>query len=294
MHRPLIFSIVAASLALGGCGGGGVGSTPSPTPTPTASNSFPLFAGLSGTTTFTPAFLTDPTCCDPSVRTSGLTLTYDPRADSYTISLDGVTKSYGPSNLQSDARSDSFSFGIFNDSSLTFRTIRSGNVDLTYTKVADWRRYYNPNFTDEVFVLGVATSPSQMPRTGTATYSNLTIESEYDDFFGPNVANQNSTGTFTADFAAGTVATTLDLRTLNSPDTPLITLTGTGTIASGSNLFAGNLGGVSTGPRSAAVSGTFSGAFYGPGAAEMGLVFSAAGGTASQPVSVYGWAAGRK
>ena len=109
----------------------------------------------------------------------------------------------------------------------------------------------------------------------------------------------NSSATFSANFAAGTVQTEINLvptTTVNSqtatgngmqlltyalPAITLGTLSGTGSIATGTQRFSGTLT-ASVGPFS---NGNFGGAFFGPQAAEFGFAFAAVGPAAGTAVT---------
>ena len=132
-------------------------------------------------------------------------------------------------------------------------------------------------FDTGVFVIGQETSAASMPRTGSGTYSG--IVDGYASVGGAGYRLLGSSGTVSADFVSGTIATTLSLRgnsdfltgTLGSFQ-QLGTLAGTGTIASGTSNYSGSLTGFG-------MNGQFAGGFFGPAANETGYSFSASGGT---------------
>lgn len=132
-------------------------------------------------------------------------------------------------------------------------------------------------FNTGVFVLGQETAAASMPRTGTGSYSG--IVDGYASVGGSGYRLLGSTGTLSANFASGTIATTLSLQgnsdfltgTLGSVH-PFGTLDGGGTIASGTSHYSGNLSGFG-------MSGQFAGGFFGPTANETGYSFSASGGS---------------
>jgi hypothetical protein len=132
------------------------------------------------------------------------------------------------------------------------------------------------HFSTGVFVIGQETATASMPRTGTGSYSG--IVDGYASVGGAGYRLLGSTGTLSANFANGTIATTLVLQgnsdflngTLGSVR-PFGTLDGLGMFASGTSHYSGTLTGLG-------MSGQFAGGFFGPTANETGYSFSASGG----------------
>ena len=126
-----------------------------------------------------------------------------------------------------------------------------------------------------VFVIGQETAAANVPRTGSGNYSG--IVDGYASIGGTGYRLLGSTGTLSASFASGTIATTLSLRgnsdfltgTLGSVQN-FGTLNGTGTIAGGTSNYSGALTGLG-------MNGQFAGGFFGPVANETGYSFSATG-----------------
>jgi hypothetical protein len=120
------------------------------------------------------------------------------------------------------------------------------------------------NITNQAQIWGLKTA--SMPTTGTGSYDlkggiNAT---GYDGTRGWNF-RENSTGSFNVDFASGDIATALNLigETAGiTTTTDFGSFNGTGAITSGAD-FEGDFG-----PDSA-----FYGAFFGPGAEEIGYSF---------------------
>src|SRR5262249_47517504 len=123
---------------------------------------------------------------------------------------------------------------------------------------------------------GVPTGASDMPRTGSATYSAGTGGAAFQKKTNYTLRG-NSTATFSANLASNSVATALALAggaaTGDPPQPtpgPLVqfgTFNGTGTISSSGPGFTGTLSGAN------GVTGNFSGAFFGPKALEMGYAW---------------------
>jgi hypothetical protein len=119
-----------------------------------------------------------------------------------------------------------------------------------------------------------------MPKSGTANYQTAVhgVQIQAGAIYDLSTA---STATFSADFGAGTIATTLHLAgsrynpvtmtTGTEPPTDWGSYTGSGTIASGGPGFSGTL--TSTPSSSVSASGEFAGAFFGPQAKEMGYTW---------------------
>lgn len=107
-----------------------------------------------------------------------------------------------------------------------------------------------------------------MPTSGSASYQSdlygaVLIPAELEtQFF--TLGDGNGSATFNVNFASGVIDTLINLET-SSRD--FGDLTGTGAILSGGPAFNGTLTG--------AASGSFTGAFFGPVAQEMGYVFQA-------------------
>jgi hypothetical protein len=284
-------SAMAFSLLLSGCGGGGSGGVAS-TPPPT----YTKLADLSGNQTFQSAgthFI--PTLGQPSGYSSqkygsGVVIAYTASSDSYTLTApDGTTATFSsstnspPPNFTPPPNS----VVLFNGTgSLSVTAPVVNGVALSYTAVGVWG--HNQNGVQSVYfaVSGVPTIASDLPKSGTATYQTsvggiaVTLGSSF-----PQSLHANSTATFSANFGAGTVATTLHLVLggLNQPPIDLGSYSGTGTITSGGPGFFGTLASMASNPISA--TGEFSGAFFGPQATEMGYAWYLTGGIGAHGIT---------
>jgi hypothetical protein len=141
----------------------------------------------------------------------------------------------------------------------------------------------------QAFLTGTETIAGDAPRTGSATYRGIVDGQGTGRLLG-------STGSLTADFAAGTVTTSLSLQTARdfdgNPATPLNgSLTGIGAIGAGTSHFGGDLKGTLNG---AEAKGTFLGGFYGPKAAEAGYAFSASTADPNSSYAVFGVFVGKQ
>ncbi|MGX7895694.1 transferrin-binding protein-like solute binding protein [Tsuneonella sp. HG222] len=186
---------------------------------------------------------------------------------------DGQTVGFNDSHIVSSA-GDAYhtqwrvtSGGIQNDVVLTkVGTAAPGAFALTYHVIGAWTQVNTGNpgdlRTNEFFLFGnkTVTLPS-----GSATYKldkgiGLT---GHDRTFTAYNFQPNSTGTLTANFGAGSVATTLHLigkDEITSATKDFGTFNGTATITSGAD-FAGTWGGTT---------GRWYGSFFGPNAEEVG------------------------
>ena len=233
--------------------------------------------------------------------TGAYTVSYDASANSYTLTPNTqvVTNNnqpitFTPANTNgSDAAFQYYKItnGSTVDQLSLFKSVTTNSrLALTYVTYGVWTRSVagssTTDFTSRFTTFGVQTSVGNVPTTGSATFTGIADGAAAIN--GQAYRLAGSTGTFTANFATGGVTTSLTL--LGNPDvssdnlgtTSLGTLTGTGTIGSGTgsssgfgsgrNTYAGSIAGVGT------TSGTLNGAFFGPAATETGYGFSATGG----------------
>ena len=178
---------------------------------------------------------------------------------------------------------DYYRFGSADQSfelQLLKRSANNSRIQLSYLTYGLYSEAGGPQtarqFDTGVFQLGQETVATSMPRTGTGSYSG--IVDGYASVGGAGYRLLGSTGTLSANFASGTIATTLSLQgnsdflngTLGSVR-QFGTLDGLGMIASGTSHYSGTLAGLG-------LSGQFAGGFFGPTADETGYSFSASGG----------------
>lgn len=268
-------SALALGLALAGCGGGGsggsVGSTPPPPPA-----SYVKIADMTGDRTYQTAGLTYTSDAagfsngSGNAFGSGVTISYNAAADAYTVTAPGGSPSqtFGPADFQPQNPATSVRY-VKADGTTTETLTLSPSPQLSYALFGSWVQVTGPTATVRLAVGGSPTLAADVPKTGSATFT-------IPGFGGSANANGavyslagNTTGTFSANFGAGTVATTINLGGTQgggSPVTNLGSFTGTGTITSGGPGFAGTLTGASA-------NGIFNGAFFGPQAAEMAYSF---------------------
>lgn len=284
--------IVVASLALSACGGdGAINSTPPP-PTFT----YTKIADTTGTRSFDSAStsllpLGGPPATTPTRKFGdGVKITYDATAGTYALQIDGTGQTFGPSDLDPASTPQMRRYRAALDNALlTIVTPSPGGVDLSYTRIASWAKVGQGQLGQRLAVFGAPTQAGDMPRTGSANYSRIAVGGVLHGGGGIYTL-ETSTGSFTANFASGSVQAELNLKGTLAPmvgplggGTPIsLNSIGTiasgtsGTIASGGSGFDGSF--ANTSPAGG-VRGSFAGSFFGPQAAEFGYVFQLAGAT---------------
>jgi hypothetical protein len=163
-----------------------------------------------------------------------------------------------------------------------YSNVRSGSsqagapIDLTYLSFGSWSHDDSTSGVsrDTYFLFGSPTVASDMPVSGTASYSTFVNANIVSIIPGNGESLLKGSATFTADFGKGTVDTalTLPLENFGSPNSKY---DGSGTI-SGSQ-FAGDF---TTSDDPTFNNGKFAGGFFGPGAKEMGYTFTLSRGVA--------------
>jgi hypothetical protein len=140
-------------------------------------------------------------------------------------------------------------------------------------------------------VFGYPTVLSDMPTTGTATYTvRIAGRSVISPTAGASAVDKlGGTATLSINYATGLVTLTLNLeRVTSGGNVTYGTFTGTGAIPVGSNQFTGSFGPGST------VGGTFQGLAYGPQAGEIGISFAISGAVAAGDSRAVGVVVGKK
>ncbi len=289
MRYPAGVSLAVLGFTLAACGGGGVNSTPTPSPPPTPAPSPPPTYSTVSEVMAAPG--------DKSFQTAGFSLigkgdpTVVPLGNQFKLEYIAASNSYrvtraGSEPVSFDAASGSGSIG----NSLEFETPGGdklylltphiNGVPLTYTRTLTfWKSGNQAGVPDtNLAVFGVLTKDGDLPKSGTASYAMAisgawTSQAIY-------LLDGEASGTFSADFSNGTVSTSIDLKgkLLGSGTLDTFgTIGGTGAIASIGSGFSGNLLGIGAdGPEG---TGIFSGAFFGPQAAEMGYAWYFGGTT---------------
>lgn len=288
--QPL--ATLALCLALSACGGGGgsVASTPPPTstgsvvvtvgerlPTPPI---YTKIADMSGDRTFQTAGIqytvglnVNGTNPQTLAFGNGPQVRYTASDDSYTVTdTSGNSSTFNFTNLVTNPAPPA---GVVQYRKTTGTTVEQfslsvpsvNGVPLSYTVLGSWLRADTTTTigTAKLGFGGAPTQSSDVPRTGNANYSTG-IGGALTQNGTTFSLNANSTATFSANFAANSVTTSMTLAGLppvlaGSSVAQFGTYTGSGTISG--NGISGTLSGGS-------MSGAFSGSFFGPQAAEFG------------------------
>jgi hypothetical protein len=216
-----------------------------------------------------------------AARPSGVTISYDANSGNYTVNGEGLVETFTDSERTSSGYFDTYTdpnhpylhLTLFNNTRVN--PAQSGApVQLSYLSFG--RETIDDPIDDSVlgihwdtyFLFGYPTETSDMPKTGTASYSTAAFASYTTLNKGDPITTVTGTAAFTADFGSGTVSTALTLPFSHDTSTSS-TYNGTGTISG--NQFSGQF---STSDDPYFGSGNFDGGFFGPAAKEMGYTFS--------------------
>lgn len=286
--------VAAGSLCLSACGDGGVSSTPTPPPAPPPAT-YTKLQDLTTTTTFNSADVhwqassSGVTGQGADAFGNTLTVTFDPTTESYTINAPGpITATF--SNADTDPLGTGGNVHSYVKTTstgqqrlrVTLPTV--GGVPLSYTLFGTFLDGSGGISRSWTAVGGAPTLASDMPKTGSATYS---AETSANVVGGGTVYTTTaaSTATFGVNFQSGAITTSIHLIGApggSSTTTDFGTFDGTGTISASGPGFTGSFAGT-TGPG-------FTGAFFGPQAGEMGYVYNFVSGT----FEYFGGTAGKK
>ena len=216
----------------------------------------------------------------------GVSLSYDAASGGYTVQDAGGSATFLPSTKNPTASDATVSVynqasGNRTDQLVLFNPGASNpKMALSYVSYGIWQQV-----TDNGATLGVAQQyllygirqAADAPSTGSASYTTL-VDGLWANPDG--VYSLGGTSSFTADFAAKTVATTLDLigkHVSTEAEKSLGRFSGSGTIAALGGGFAGSFSHQGTDADGNVYSGGFDGAFFGPQGQEMGYTFSLTG-----------------
>jgi hypothetical protein len=287
----------AAFLSLCACGGAGTSApapiaAPPPPPAPIVYSTLPLsqaatFSTITSRNVFTGepgfGFVTFGTA-GVSERTDAVTITYDPGSHSYTLTDGAITQTLGPADRlgttgEAYTKSAGNAFDGLTIGGNVAGTSATSPIQLTYLSYGLWSHSQSSGGEKRrtFFLIGYPTVLSDMPRTGSASYTAAvtsgTMVGVQGNGAGTFELSVGGTATFDANFASGTVATGLTLSHSDlGSEIPVGTFAGTGIIAGGTSQFFGTL--TST---DSPFSGSFNGGFFGPQAQEMGYGFFLSG-----------------
>lgn len=292
-------SLAMLGLTLAGCGGGGGSGTVSSTPPPpTPGGAYPRMADVvNGSYTFNTVGVSYNAIPEgfagggSFTLGSGATIAYNAASDTFTVTAPGgVGATFTAANLVPSApgtvRFSKNTGTVQDDVTLT--------VPLTYAMLTVWNRtdasgisgpisIGGPQTTGRISIGGSQTTASDVPRSGSATYTAQLAGALQSG--GTTYNLTASTATFSANFAANSVQTSVTLGGVplagGSTVSNFGTFSGTGTISTSGPTFAGSLGG-------SGALGIFHGAFFGPQAAEMGYGYVLQGLSLSSAGAVVG------
>lgn len=281
--RTVRMAAFVAPMLLAGCGGGDGGSVAS-TPTPP----FPLakstqFSATTATTGYTGTLASGlngsnatVTPASTSGQSAATTIAYDAATATYTVQGNGANASFAAadkttsSGYATDFAKSTDTLTLYGNAQGT--STASAPVALSYASFAKWSHTDTASQHTDItyFLFGTPTAGTSMPTSGTASYNATVAATMLSYNYAPTTGSTlTGTATLTADFAKGTVDTTLLLQPAGTGSSASASsYAGTGTITASN--FAGSF---SSGPTDFA-SGTFTGGFYGPAAAEMGYAFA--------------------
>jgi hypothetical protein len=284
-------AFLLAAAMLSGCAGGGaptasIAATPPPPPPPPTSTPPPPETQAS--TPYAVQYLaqagqnTYPDAYGPR-RDGAFTVTHDAATDTYVLTSQRVTWScdsgcvellsaaqgtFAPQDRVAGPEPTNYYYYGSTSAGPALTLLKDApdntRIVLSYLSYGVW----NADAAHTIpFLTGSQTSAADTPRTGTGTYHGIVDG---------NVSGErlfDSSGVLTADFATGSVTTSLTLHA-NGLDG---LLSGTGTIGAETSRFVGQLTGHFDGWASGglAAGGSFLGGFYGPGASEAGYAFTA-------------------
>lgn len=279
----------------GSSGGGGVNGTPTPTPapspTPTTNASLTtlqfseIFEGRAAANPYTatkPSGAATPTGMSANRQ---IDVKYDVASQSYTIvTNDRPDSTFSVANRvasQTTLTSTAYqkSNSATNVETLTLFNPGPNNavLALTYSSYGVWQTNEDTGATvngnTTLFVFGIETLPSDLPKTGTASYTT-----HLDGVFAgaSGLYYLGGASSFSANFGAGTVAfsmTPVGTNLADSSTKSFGTLSGTGAINSAGPSFSADTGARAPGTYGAALLGQF----FGPAAAEIGGTFTMIG-----------------
>lgn len=303
------FLCAAAALStLAACGGGGTsvgltpvvsGTTPTPspsTPTQTPSTvSYQTFAALTGNQNFRTACASYllagvPPVANPATAFgNGLALSYTAATDAYAISGDGLSLSFGPSDVDAAVLAPAKGY-IKVDAGFTQRFIigrpapAAATLDYVRTIFLATQRGAGP--TNYQCVFGVPTLTTDVPSMSSVAFTKVGLSgasSSYrlDTTTSPasltTYSLENSTATLSVDLTTGAVRSVIHLLgTVRSAagagatNVELGTYTGTGTI----NTTTGSYSGQFTDASGNSLFAYFGGWFFGPQGREAGFAFN--------------------
>ena len=153
--------------------------------------------------------------------------------------------------------------------------------DLSWTTYGTWSVVDDATgmATQGAFVTGYKTADSAVPNTGTAIYNGTTVGRVYSAIPVPTIGSVDLTGdvTLQANFGTGNIAGSMTNMQVGGV-APWNSVSLVGAISGGVNYFSGTTATASTPAgfwsMNGSATGTFAGMFFGPGAEELGAVWT--------------------
>ena len=330
IRRSFAMGAAAAALSLSACGGGSSPSptptptpttTPTPTPTPVAYSSFPLttateFATLDAFTSFSGDLAAGPVTLgaagteigstrfrlavlpDPTTATTGAPQvvrenTEETRFVGTNIVTAPATTVTEYSFTQTGTTAGQTSTALFLNNTVTGKVTTDTTLNLLRTSYAGWLRTDATNGANRYTfgVWGYPTIASDLPTTGTATYtakiSGRGVAAAATG--GATLSTLTGNVTITVNFATGLVTYSATVNSTVGAVTAVFgTVSGTGAYGTGATQFTGSFGPTSP------LAGTVAGTFFGPQAAEIGITFAGSGVIAGKDTRIVGVIVGKK
>ena len=273
--KARVFLLACTSLPLAACSGGGGGGGLSAGPPPVSYQTLPLTT--SAEFQISNAAVVSFNRSNTPAHADSLDIQYDAVSKTYTLNGAGWVDSFGPAQLQTPPAGSTPGADSYRTAGNppNFFTVNKSGADnpvaaarYSYVTWGVWTRN-QPNSTIVFGVAGYQTTSADLPKSGSATYSGQ-VQGVLSDPTGIYSLNSTSTGGLTANFATGSVTTTLALSGKLTPTSAVVdfgSYNGTATISS-----AAGYQGVLT--STTGYTGNFDGAFYGPAAVETGYTFT--------------------
>ncbi|KPH64822.1 transferrin-binding protein-like solute binding protein [Novosphingobium sp. ST904] len=280
--------VTSISVLLAACGGGGedVASLPKP---PTGQGNATLaelrvsqdFTAYYAQANYSLSRATGAASGKSSVQ-APTEVRYDAASQSYTlVGTTMGTTIFRPADKLGDTAATTGYRKIAGNTQEDFVLFRPGaanpDMALTYASYGAWQKIVDKGTDLDVstafFTYGVTTNPSDMPKSGSATYQTR-IDGQYADGTGAYVLSGASS--FAANFAAGTVRfemSPIGQHVVDGRTKVFGNLQLDGIIKTPNQFYKGNEFEASS-DLNAAYSADLHGFFYGPGAAEMGGAFT--------------------
>lgn len=331
IRRSFVLGAAAMSLALAGCSSNDPDPDPTPTPSPTSSPtptpvsypSFPLTAAAefgtinafisytgdlavgpvtlgaagteSGSSRFRLAALADPTAASTTTPT---VVHENPSEETRFVAADlivppatGVTEYVFSQNGTTAGQN---SRAEFLNNTVKDKVTTDAQLQLLRTSYTGWIRSDSTTGGHRITygVWGYPTVLSDMPTTGTATYTARIAGRTVGVVAAGTgtTARLGGTVTITINYATGAVSFTANVTTVaaGGAETPYGTFTGTGAIAPGATQFSASFG------LSSPIPGTLAGTVFGPQGAEIGISFAGAGTVGAVDTRIAGVIVGKK